>query len=119
MTLIRSTLRPGQGFKRFTRLKHTTKKSPRGRVGSAVPEKCGEILGILSVATPKEIERWGTTESPITHKIVQYGGNNKAADHDILVLGDRYFYIQRSPRNPGDLGHFTVYYCEERSGLNG
>lgn len=116
--MIRSSLRPGQGFKKFTRYKHSGKLTAQRRAGSS-QEECGYLFGILSDATPEEIEQWGTTESPITHKIVQYGGTNKAADKDYLVFNGRYFYIQRSPRNPGGLGHFTVYYCEERRGLNG
>lgn len=116
--MIRSSLRPGQGFKKFTRMKHKTGKSKTGRAGSSTFTESGYLFGILTDATPEEIERWGTTEKPITHKIVQYGGNNIAVAMDALVFNGRYFYIQRSPRNPGGLGHFTVYYCEERRGLN-
>ena len=114
--MIRSSLRPGQGFKKFTRYKRTGKLSKERRPGASY-ESSGHLFGILSDVTPQEIERWGTTEKPITHKIVQYGGDNKAADGETLMFNDRYFYIQRSPRNPGGLGHFTVYYCEERRGL--
>lgn len=92
--------------------------SSRGRAGSSAPTEEGYLFGILSVATPEEIERWGTTEHPISHKIVQYGGKNKAADQDVLVFNGKRYYVQRSPRNPGGLGHFTVYYCEERRGLH-
>lgn len=100
-------------------MRHKTVISKSGRAGASTLTESGHLFGILSVATPQEIERWGTTEKPITHKIVQYGGDTKAADNDVLKFADRFFYIQRAPRNPGDLGHFTVYYCEERRGLNG
>ena len=116
--MIRSSLRPGQGFQNFKRLKHKSKKSETGRAGLSTLTESGYILGILAQATPEEKEQWGTTENPITHKIVQYGGKTKAADKDVLSLGSRYFYIQRVPRDPGGLGQFTVYYCEERKGLN-
>lgn len=117
--MIRSSLRPGQGFKKFIRMKHQTGKSKTGRVGSSSLVESGYLFGILSKATPEEVEQWSTTDSPVTHKIVQYGGNNKAADQDVLVFNEKYYYVQRSPRNPGGLGHFTVYFCEERRGLNG
>lgn len=133
--MFNTPLRPGQGAMRFKHLKSTSGLSSTGRAGcSSTYEVKGEILGILSETTPKEIERWGTTEKPISHKIVQHGGIHKAAADDILKLVEkvvekvekqevvkevvRYFYIQRRPRNPGNLGHFTVYFCEERSGLN-
>lgn len=116
--MIRSSLRPGQGFKKFTRYKRTGNLTKQRRPGASY-EESGYLFGILTDVTPEEIERWGTTEKPISHKIVQYGGSNKAADSETLVFNGRYFYIQRSPRNPGDLGHFTVYYCLERKGLDG
>lgn len=132
--MFNTPLRPGQGFMRFKHLKSTSSISGTGRAGRSTYEEKGEILGILSETTPKDIERWGTTEKPISHKIVQHVGMHKAAADDVLKLVEkvvekvenqevekevvRYFYIQRRPRNPGNLGHFTVYFCEERSGLN-
>ena len=114
-----SHLRPMQGFVAFTRYTNKTVLSARGRAGGSSLTENGVIYGILSKATPEEIEQWGTTESPVTHKIVQRGTVNAAKDKEVLQLGDRYFYIQKPPRNPGGLGHFTVYFCEERKGLNG
>ena len=117
--MFRPVLRPGQGFKRFTRYKHKSTKTKSGRAGLLTLTECGYLFGILSQATPEEIEQWGATDSPVTHKIVQYGGDNIAEHKDVLRFDDKYYYIQRTPRNPGGLGHFTVYYCEERKGLNG
>ena len=114
-----SHLRPMQGFQTFTRYTNKTVVSSKGRAGGSSLAESGFIYGILSRATPEEREQWGTTESPVTHKIVQRGTVNAANDKDVLQLGDRYFDIQKPPRNPGDLGHFTVYFCEERKGLNG
>lgn len=132
--MFNTPLRPGQGAMRFKHLKRSSGLSGTGRAGLSTLKENGEILGILTDATPKDIERWGTTEKPISHKIVQHGGMHKAAADDVLKLVEkvvekvenqevekevvRYFYIQRRPRNPGNLGHFTVYFCEERSGLN-
>ena len=110
---------PGVGFKKFERYSHSTKLTKGRRASGSDLAPCGFILGILSKATPEEVEQWGTTENPVTHKIVQRGTANQAKSKDVLVLGCRYFYIQKPPRNPGDLGHFTVYFCEERKGLNG
>ena len=116
-------LRPGQGFKTFIKYRVTTQRTPQGRPGVSGYTEDGTLLGILSEATPKEKEKWGTTEHPISHKIVQRGYNNPLQATDMLVLEQnekkRYFYIQKAPRNPGDLNHCTVYFCEERVGLNG
>ena len=116
-------LRPGQGFKSFIRYRANTQRTPKGRAGVISYTEDGTLIGILSVATPTEKEKWGTTEHPISHKIVQRGYSEPLQATDMLVLTKnetkRYFYIQKAPRNPGDLNHCTVYYCEERVGLNG
>lgn len=116
--MIRPILRPGQGFQRFEKLTDKTiLVSGRPTKSGQMPD--GYIDGILSESSPEEKERWSTTDHPVTHKIVQQGRNNIAKEGDILVLNDLYYYVQRKPRNPGGLNHFTVYFCEERSGLNG
>lgn len=121
-------LRPGQGFQSFKRYKADTKRTPQGRPGAVGYIEDGKLVGMLYEATPQEKERWGTTDHPVSHKIVQRGYNNplQAADMLVLVKGEgteaekkRFFYIQKKPRNPGDLNHCTIYYCEERVGLNG
>lgn len=120
-------LRPGQGFQSFKRYEVKTQRTS-GRPGISGYKENGVLIGILAETTPKEKEKWGTTEHPVSHKIVQRGYSNPLNAGDVLVLvkGEgteneikRFFYIQKAPRNPGDLNHCTIYYCDERVGLNG
>ncbi len=116
--MFHSFLRPGQGFQCFEIYSADTSVTENGRPTQISYNSKSHLIGILSQATPEEKQQWSTTEHPITHKIVQRGNCRIAHEQDILKLGSRYFYIQREPRNPGDLNHFTVYFCEERKGLN-
>lgn len=117
--MFRPILRPGQGFQPFEKLTTKTGLSTGGRPTGSGQMPDGYIIGVLSATSPEEKEKWSTTEHPVTHKIVQQGRDNIAKEGDILVLNDLYYYVRRKPRNPGGLNHFTVYFCEERSGLNG
>ncbi len=112
-------LRPGQGFKSFTvmRRKSGTSKTGRPYTGDLVP--AGEIIGIISEATPKEIEQWKQDGHPITHTIVQRGTKDRAGATDVLVLENekRAFLVQKKPKDPGELGHYLIYYVEEREDL--
>lgn len=116
--MFHSFLRPGQGFQRFERFSAETSITDSGRPAGLQYTHVGHLFGILTQATPEERQQWSTTEHPITHKIVQRGNCCPAKERDMLQLGERYFYIQREPRNPGDLNHFTIYICEERKGLD-
>ncbi len=117
--MIHSFLRPGQGFQQFEVRKSYSGLSEGGRpIKKDISKTVGYIYGILSLASPKEIEMWSTTEHPISHKIVQRFSGSVVNEGDTLVLGNRFFYVNQRPRNPADLNHFIVYFCEERSGLD-
>ena len=113
---------PGQGFQEFTRLTRKTKVTETGRPWGSGLEEQGSIMGILTQASPREVERWQQDGHPITHKVVQWLTENQANPQDVLALpnGDttRTFLIQ-GLRNPGEINHCIVYYCEERRDLNG
>lgn len=117
---FRGMLRPGQGFKKFKVLRQTSKTTSSGRVQAASLSPVGEIYGIKTRASQKEIEQWKQKGHPISHTIVQRGTKNCAKATDFLELGEgdakRRFYVQGT-RNPGELGHFTVYMVEEREDL--
>lgn len=117
-------LRPGQGFKKFMVLKKDTVISKAGSVGkSSSFSEIGEIIGILTEATPKEKEQFKQAGTPITHTIVQRGGEVKGLSSQYLKLSatngekDRFFYIQGDPKNPGELNHCLIYRVEERKDL--
>ena len=119
---FRGLLRPGQGFQKFQVFRRVgdTSKSGRAVTGELKPQ--GELIGMLTDATPKDIEQFKQRGTPITHTIVQRGTKSGARGNDILELptkagGVRKFLVQGDPKNPGDLGHFLIYHVEERKDL--
>jgi len=125
--MFRGLLRPGQGFKTFRVLRRTGGITEKGRPYTGGLEPQGEFLGIISQASPKEIEQHKQLGTPITHTIVQQFTHNRAFSNDVLELTERSpmdgsevtrrFLVQGSPHNPGELDHFLVYKVEERKDL--
>lgn len=115
---FRGLLRPGQGFKAFSvlRTKGGTTASGRPKVTVLAPD--GEIFGIISQASQKEIEQWKQNGHPITHTIVQRGTKDRAQAEEILELkGTNRRFRVKGVNDPGELGHFTIYHVEERLDL--
>ena len=122
---FRPMLRPGQGFKLFRILRRVGGTTDTGRphTGSLAPH--GEFNGMLTQASPKEIEEHKQRKSPITHTITvpQNSLKHKARNHDVLELvtgsGEkgRQFEVKGDPQDPGELGFFLVYKVEEREDL--
>ena len=119
---FRPMLRPGQGFKPFKVLRREGGLTETARPTTSALKPHGEFRGIISQASPKEVEQHKQLGSPITHTIVQRGTRNMAKANDVLELatssGDtRRFLVKGDPRDPGELGHFLVYTVEERDDL--
>ena len=120
---FRPMLRPGQGFKLFRILKQVSGVTASGRPHTNSKAPQGEFYGILTQASPKEIEEHKQLKSPITHTILQRGTTPRAKANDILQLvtgcGDkgREFMVKGEPQDPGELGHFLIYKVEERADL--
>ena len=119
---FRGLLRPGQGFKPFTVLRRVSGTTATGRPKTKGYEVVGEFFGIVSRASPKEIEQWKQDGNPISHTIIQRGTEECAKATDVLELcvpGERprRFLVKGKPRDPGEIGHFTVYKAEEREDL--
>ena len=120
---FRPMLRPGQGFKLFRILQRVGGMTSSGRpyTNSKAPQ--GEFYGMLTQASPKEIEQHKQLGSPITHTILQRGTTPRAKASDILELvtgcgeKSRKFLVQGEPQDPGELGFFLVYKVEERADL--
>lgn len=123
---FRGLLRPGQGFKVFRVLRRTGGLTPTGRPRTTELQPHGEFYGIISQASPREVEQFKQNGTPITHTIVQRGTDSRAKATDILELDavpgipdgkPRRFLVQQDPQDPGELGHFLVYRVEERDDL--
>lgn len=125
--MFSALLRPGQGFKEFQVLRREGEVSKTGRARTGNLEPQGKFLGIISQASPKEIEQHKQLGTPITHTIVQRGTKDRAFADDVLELTERSprdgsevkrrFLVKGSPHNPGELDHFLVYKVEERMDL--
>lgn len=119
---FRGHVRPGQGFKPFQVMRRTAGVTAKGRPYSSALTLSGTIFGIISQATPQEVEQFRQLGSPITHTIVQRGKVNAARSNDVLRINGadpRYFLVQGDPQDPGELGHFLVYHVQERKDLEG
>lgn len=114
--MFRGFHRPGQGFKLLFVMRRHNGKTATGRPGTAQLKIEGEeIYGIITQASQKEVEQSKQSGHPITHTIVQHGTMNQAKPTDVIAIPNttRKFLVQ-SVRDPGELGHFTVYKVEER-----
>ena len=112
---------PGQELRDFTvsRPDTKTRSTENGREGLTNGYKnTGTIKAILASARPDEIERWRQLDHPITHKIImQRKPTFEILPGDIFERAGRRFYNQAIPNDVGDLGHWTIFYCEERADI--
>ena len=115
--MFQANILPGQGFVPFEIWRENSAISESGRAQSGKPQSTGkEILGILTNASQKEIDQWKQKGFPITHKITQYGAEEKAMQSDYLVGNGAEYYVQ-GKKNPGNLNVTMIYYVEERSDI--
>ena len=120
---FRPMLRPGQGFKLFRVLRRVGGTTNTGRPHTSSLASQGEFHGMITQASPEEIERHKQLGSPITHTIVQRGTTHRAKANDVLELGEgcgdkpRRFQVKGEPKDPGEQGHFLIYKVEERADL--
>ncbi len=106
--------RPENLWKDFTIEAKTETTSTRGRAKESYGEKPPIFIhAILCGATPEQKLQYQQMEHPISH-VISHEGKPKAKEGDRLILKDRAFYVQ-GVDDPGDLGIWTLYYCEERS----
>lgn len=109
-------MRPGNLIKEFIVEDNRQEVTKTGRVvhnhkGSGTVK----IKGVLADATEEERAKHSTKDHEVTHTIVSAGAP-EAKRTDRLVLGERAFYIV-SVDDAGSLGISTIYYAEERSGM--
>lgn len=117
---FRGLLRPGQGCKTFTVLRRKSGTTATGRPKTTRLDPDGEILGIISQASPREVQQSKQAGHPVTHTVIQRGTENKANPTDVLALesnGETRRFLIQTVRNPGEIDHFTVYKVEERADL--
>ena len=109
-------LLPGQELRDFTVSRPETIGADNGREGLTNRYvEVGRIEAILASAKPEEIHRWKQLNHPITHKIIMQGILPfDIKPGDIFERAGRRFYNRTLPNDVGDLGHWTIFYCDER-----
>lgn len=108
--------RPSELWKDFFVEMKTEQQNSRGRSIDHY-ESVGELFkAILNGAMPEQKLYYEQLQHPITH-VISHRGKPRAKEGDRLVMKDRVFYVQ-GVDDPGDLGVWTLYYCEERSGTH-
>jgi hypothetical protein len=109
-------LLPGQELRTFSVSRPETRGTENGREGITNSfVKLGELRAILAQAKPEEVQRWSMLNHPITHKIIMKGKPPfEIKPGYIFERNGRRFYHEMTPYDPGDLGHWTIFYCGER-----
>ena len=109
-------LRPGQEMRNFTILHPEMIENSIGREIINQYQEIGKIRAILAAARSEEVERWRQLNHPISHKIIMKGKPSfDIRAGDIFEYGGRRFYATALPYEPGNIGHWTIFYCNERA----
>ena len=115
---FRTMHRPGEGFKLFKVLRREGGLTEKGRPTTSVLKPQGTFYGIVSKTDPTDTDQNKQKGSPKNCTIVQRGTQVQARANDILEREDgKRFMVKVDPKDPGGLGHFTVYKVEERDDL--
>jgi len=111
-------LNPGQELRGFTVYHPVKRETPLGRQVRDSEIEVGQIRAILAVASSEEKQRWRQLEHPITHKIImQRRPGFSIVSGDVFKHNGRRFVHQALPYDVGDIGHWTIFYCEERTDI--
>jgi len=111
-------LMPGQELREFEVLRPESRETENARKLTGDYKKVGTIRAILAAAKPIEKEQWRQIGHPITHKIImQYKPSFDILPGDIFERERRRFYNQAIPYDVGDLAHWTIFYCDERTDI--
>jgi hypothetical protein len=110
---------PGRENRDFTVSRPSVRSTENAREG--LPDEyiaIGTIRGVMAQANSQEISKWQQLNHPITHKIIMSG--KPAIDirpDDVFEYGNRRFFNRAIPYDVGDLGHYLIFYCNERADI--
>ena len=110
--------RPGQQLKLFSVYRKKVEIDSRGRVTYSKNENLEfleEIKGSLSTISQKERYKWKQIEHTATHTIV-IRGKTQVQPEDVLIYEGQRYEVQ-SVEEPGNIGIFTILYCNKRKGV--
>ena len=108
--------RPEQLWKHFFIEGREQTPNERGRVvGSYLTDDAEPFLAILCGANPEQQSQFKQLGHTISH-VISHEGEPKAKEGDRLISGNK-VYLIRSIDNPGEMGLWTLYYCDERKDI--
>ena len=110
-------LRPRQIFERFLVEEKIDRLDARGGQCSEYKPTGEAVFCVVTRADPTEIEKMKSLHHDVSHVLVQRGGRAKAKVGDRLIGGERKFLVQ-AVDNPGGIGQWYAYFCNERFDLN-
>ncbi len=120
--MFHSFLRPGQGFQYFTVLSRQGGITETGRPVTETFASIGCFAGMIMRASHGDIAQWKATEQwkqdghPVLYKIIQRGIGASAKPGDMLECHGKKLYVL-GVHNPAGLGHFCIYFAQERKDL--
>lgn len=107
------TARPGRDLKTYYAYHVTSGRDKRGNVVETMSEKPFLVFsGVISKASQKEQEHFSQLGHRVTHEVIAYKRLPIIAG-DVLVLGDRKFFVH-AIRDPGEIGLMFCLFTEER-----
>ena len=111
-------LLPGQELREFDVWKIETRGTDIGREGLINDYvKLGTLRAILAQARPEEIQRWRQLGHPVSHKVIMQHippfAVNAGYVFEQKSSGQR-FYVSTLPYEPGGIGHWTIFYLNDR-----
>lgn len=105
--------RPGCHLKIYRAYrKHTEVNSFGSPIEKTDDKPIAVFRGAISRASQKTQEYYRQQQSPVTHEVIVYHHVPVKAG-DVLVLGNRKFYV-KDIRDPGELNHFFCIMTEEK-----
>ena len=110
-------LMPGQELREFVVEAPETRETTEGRVVINGYVQLGTIRAILAQANPEETNRWRQLNHWVSHKIIMQHRppfEVKSGYKFRRVDNGQEFYVTTLPYEPGGIGHWTIFYCNDR-----
>lgn len=100
-------------FEKYLVEEKRTRISPEGRQLVEYVATGEEVLGVTSIISPHEAEKWRALKLTVDTVIAQRLGHVKAKVGDRLVKGDEVYLVQ-AVKNIAGLGQWYLYFTQRR-----
>jgi hypothetical protein len=108
----------GQERREFTVYEQEIRGTDKGREGLVSGyREIGKIQAVLAQANSEEVQRWRLKQlnHPVSHKIIMRGTPEFDVKPGYIFKSNGIeYFITALPYNPGNIGHWTIFYCNDR-----